>query len=170
MDLDKGFYQLSIKEEDRFKTAFTLPMGHYEYCKTPLGLVNSLKYFQYVINDILGDLENVKIFVDDILIYNSTDKEHYKTVKTVLTRLKEKGAKLNYTKSIFGVEEITFLGMKINSQGIEAETSNVKKHIEITPPRTVKQLQKLIGIINWYRKFIPNLSTKIASLTDKLKK
>ncbi len=71
IDLDKGFYQLDIAEKDRLKTAFTLPMGHFEYCKIPLGLINSPKFFQKTMMEVLDGINNIKIFMDDILVYTS---------------------------------------------------------------------------------------------------
>ncbi len=168
IDLQKGFYQLDIDENDREKTAFTLPMGHYEYCKVPLGLINSPKFFQRVMQEILDGIKNIRIFMDDILIFGKNEQEHFQTVKTVLTKLHNEGARINYEKSKFGVHEVKFLGMIIDKNGIKPETSKLELYINEDPPRTLKKLQRFVGILNWYRRFLPNLSSKISKITDKL--
>ncbi len=126
IDLDKGFYQIDIRENDCYKTAFTTPLGHFEYCKVPLGLVNSPKHFQRTMLDILKGFQNVKIFMDDILIYDKTYEEHLRRVKKVLQRLEGVGAKVNFEKSMFMKKEIRFLGCKISELGIEPDTFKVK--------------------------------------------
>ncbi len=134
-----------------------------------MGLVNSPKYFQHVLNDLLQNVKNVKIFMDDVLIFSKSFEEHINHVKQVLQILKEKGAKVNFEKSKFGVEEVTFLGQRISKEGVRADLSKLELYKGLKPPSTIKQLRRLVGIFNWFRKFVPNMSVKIARISEKLK-
>ena len=68
VDLDSGFYQIPVRKEDRFKTAFTVPFGHFEYTRMPFELCNVPRTFQRTMNKALCDVETVRLFIDDILI------------------------------------------------------------------------------------------------------
>ncbi len=137
IDLDRGFYQIEINEEDRYKTGFVLPFGHFEYCRLPFGMANSPGTFQRAIDGIIGELEYCKIFVDDILIYSKNCNEHVRHVKNVMERLYKNGCKVNFEKSHFGESSVEYLGMRINKEGIFARHEKLEK-IENLIPNTKK--------------------------------
>ena len=120
-------------------------------------------------NNLLSHLPYVKIYLDDILIFSPNAEVHFEHVKTVLLSIKNAGVSINLEKSIFGNHEVEYLGHKISAKGIqplERGIENLKKCIH---PKNVKQLQKLLGCINWLRPFIKDLSIRILPLTDLLK-
>ncbi|KAF9761084.1 Transposon Ty3-I Gag-Pol polyprotein [Nosema granulosis] len=96
-----GYYQIEIDNESIPKTAFVLPFGQYEFLRMPFGLSNAPREFQRIMNEKLSDLNFVKVFVDDILIYSKTPETHLKHVDIVLSRLSEEGISINYEKSSF---------------------------------------------------------------------
>ncbi|KRH92528.1 putative LTR retrotransposable element, partial [Pseudoloma neurophilia] len=134
------------------------------------GLKNAPKSFQRIMEEILSDLECVTIFVDDVLISSETEADHYYDVKKVLTRLMDAGAKINYEKSSFKKREIKFLGCIVNENGIRADISKVSALKSRPPPKNKRELQKLLGFCNWFRKFVPRISDITATLSEKLKK
>ncbi|KRH92640.1 putative LTR retrotransposon, partial [Pseudoloma neurophilia] len=169
IDLESGFNQIEVAERDIHKTAFICEMGHYEYLRMPFGLKNAPKSFQRIMEEVLEGIDCVTIFVDDILIASKNPEQHYEDLKIVLERLKEKGAKINFEKSSFAKEEIKFLGCIINKNGIKADLSGVKTVRNRPAPKTRKEVQKLIGIFNWFRKFVPKMAELTEKITDKLK-
>ncbi|KAG0435924.1 Retrovirus-related Pol polyprotein from transposon opus, partial [Dictyocoela muelleri] len=169
IDLNKGYYQIPMKESDIEKTGFTLMNRSYVFLRMPFGLTNAPRTFQYAMTKIFSDLEYVKIYLDDILVHSKTLEEHFNHLKNVFQRIKSYGMSVNFEKSNFGLEEIKYLGFVINKDGIKANITAISD-TKLRTPKTRKQLEKLIGFFNWFRPFIVNLSLKLAPLYDKLKK
>lgn len=113
----------------------------------------------------------VKIFLDDLLSHSdslSTHKEHLEKILKIFNRNK---IKINFEKSNFMTEEVTYLGNIINSEGIRADTTRLKRFtLDNFKPKSIKDIQRIVGILNWYRPYVQNLSAKITSITDKLKR
>lgn len=169
LDLEKGYYQISVKEQDRHKTAFITPFGKYEYNRIPMGLLNPPKYFHNVISRILQDIENTAVFVDDIIIFTRTLEEHEITMEKVLKRLEKKNIIINIKKNIICETKISYLGFIISEGGYAPDQERMEDFRCWEKPKTRKQLQKIIGKVNWYRPFIKDLSTKLKPFYEKLK-
>lgn len=107
--------------------------------------------------------------IDDIVIFSKTKDERANLLQEVLEKLLKKEVRINFDKSKFFKKELKVLGYKVNSQGIFPNTKSLANEIFKKEIKTRKGTQKLIGVINWYRKFIPNLSTKIAEISNLLK-
>ena len=165
-----GYHQVENKEEHCKYTAFVTPFGQFEYTRVPFGLTNAPRAFQRIIYDIIGHLTFVIVFLDDILIFSKSRQEHYHHLKEILELFKKNNISINFEKSKFFKDEVVYLGHVINKDGIKADISNLQDFRNHSNPTTVKQLQRLLGIINWFRPFIPNLSNKICPLTSKLHK
>ncbi|KAG0440724.1 Retrovirus-related Pol polyprotein from transposon [Dictyocoela muelleri] len=170
IDLNQGFYQIPIKKEDQCKTSFVLPWGQYEYTVMPFGLTNALRTFQRIMNLIFSDLKQVKVYMDDLLIHSSDEKTHLNDINLVLKILFDSNISVNFDKSVFGKSELIYLGHIIDNEGIKANTIKLKETIANLRGETRKDVQKINGLLNWFRPFIPILSIKINFLTDKLKK
>ncbi|KAG0436847.1 Retrovirus-related Pol polyprotein from transposon 17.6 [Dictyocoela muelleri] len=169
IDLNKGYYQIPMKESDIEKTGFTLMNRSYVFLRMPFGLTNAPRTFQYAMTKIFSDLEYVKIYLDDILVHSKSLEDHFLHLKNVFQRIKSFGMSVNFEKSNFGLEEIKYLGFVINKYGVKANTTAISD-LKLRTPKTRKQLEKLIGFFNWFRPFVFNLSLKLAPLYDKLKK
>ncbi|ORD96437.1 YI31B [Hepatospora eriocheir] len=117
-------------------------------------------------NTILGDLDFVKIFVDDVLIYSPNLESHVTHVETVLVPMKNANITINLDKSNFVVFEVEYLGYLMNYEGLKPSQRNLEALDNIKPPRTVKDVMKLDGLIIWFRPFLKNLSIHIAHITD----
>ncbi|KAF9761644.1 Transposon Tf2-9 polyprotein [Nosema granulosis] len=139
-----------------------------EFLRMPFGLSNAPREFQRLMNGKLSDLNFVKVFVDDILIYSKTPEEHSLHIEKVLQRLHTEGISINFDKSSFMKQEVKYLGKIINSEGIKPDISTIFKIENDLVPKNRKQLMKILGVLNWFRDHIPALSTRIATLTSKL--
>ncbi len=169
IDLNKGFYQIEMNPEDIKKTSFVLPFGQYQFHVMPFGLKNSPRTFQRAMEKILGDLEFVKIFLDDVLVFSKSPEDHMKHLDIIFTRIEENGATINQEKSSFLQSEVEYLGYVINKFGVNPSPRSVMKLQKMAIPKNAKQLRRLIGLINYLRPFIKNLSEKLSPLTDTLK-
>ncbi|KAG0439691.1 Retrovirus-related Pol polyprotein from transposon opus [Dictyocoela muelleri] len=121
----------------------------------PFGLSNAPRTFIKAINKLLGDIEHVKIYIDDILVHSYTISNHMKHLEYVLNRLFKHEASVNFKKSHLCQTEIHYLGHIINGTGIKADISSFYNK-ELTLPVKPKDLQKLLGFMNWFRIFIKN--------------
>lgn len=169
IDLNMGYYQIPISSKDIYKTAFSIDNGHYEFLRMPFGLSNAPRTFQRSMNALFGKLSYVKVYLDDILVHSKTEEEHCEHLETVLNTFKNEGIAINFNKSNFFKKQVTYLGHVISSEEIKADTSRISKS-KPQIPTTKKQLQRILGVINWFRPYVKNLSTKIAPLYDKTSK
>ncbi|MGL5707608.1 MAG: reverse transcriptase domain-containing protein [Aeromonas sp.] len=167
IDMCNGYHQLLLSKESRKFTAFVVPGGLYEYTRVPFGLANAPRIFQNVMRKLLGHLNFVRIFLDDILIFSTTIFEHETHIKTVLDILEMNNIGIGFEKSKFCSNSVKYLGFNITTNGFGPDTSRVSEFKQMPPPKTRRQLLKILGFINWFRPFIKNLSTIIVKLTDK---
>jgi len=134
------------------------------------GLTNSPATFQAIMNDILRDLINtgeVAAFMDDVLVGTEEEEKHDKIVEEVLRRMEENNLYVKPKKCIWKVREIDFLGLVIGSGGIKMQEEKVAGVLEWPRPKTVKEIQKFLGLANYYRRFVKNFA-KIAKPMHKL--
>ena len=166
LDLKNGFQQVMINEADRHKTAMATPWGLLEYCRMPFGLKNALNCFQRFMNIILYGLKNIFIYIDDIIIFSEDLQQHKRHVIAVFERLNQYGLIINHAKSHFCKEQIEYLGLEFSAEGYRAVSNCELKLRDMAKPRTVKEVQKFLGMVNYYRTHIPNLAELAAPLYD----
>jgi hypothetical protein len=120
IDLRSGYHQTRIRLEDILKTAFTTWYGLFEYLDMSFGLTNAPAHFTYLMNSVfMPELDKfVVVFIDDILIYSKNEKEHAKHLRIVLTRLREHQLYAKFSKCVFWLEEIQFLGHVLSANGL----------------------------------------------------
>ena len=121
----------------------------------PFGLKNAAQAFQRLMDFALAGLEFLFVYLDDILIASKSEAEHKKHLCLLFDRLEEHGLVVKVKKCQFGVPEIDFLGHKVSSKGIKPLPTKVQAIQNFTTPTTVNQLEKFIGMLNFYHVFIP---------------
>ena len=99
--MKNGYYQIRMAPEDMKKTSFSLDNQVYAFKRMPYGLVNAPRTFQLTMMDILGDLDYVKVYLDDVLIYSDTHENHIIHIQEVLKRFKTNKVRINFEKSVF---------------------------------------------------------------------
>ncbi|KAK2713522.1 hypothetical protein QYM36_009409 [Artemia franciscana] len=109
---------------------------------------------------------NLGLIVDDIVICGADDSEHDERLKAALERAREKNVKFNQEKCVFGTESIPYFGHLLTSEGIKPDPEKTRAITEMPPPENSEQLQKLLGMLNYLSRYIPNLSSLNKSLRE----
>src|SRR6185437_1408998 len=165
MDGNAGYNQIFMAPEDVNKTAFRVPgaVGLFEYLVMTFGLKNAGATYQHAMNYIFHDLigKLVEIYIDDVVVKSTSAGGHLEDLSKVLEWTQKFGLKMNPKKCAFGVSAGQFLGFLVHERGIEIGLKSQKAVKTMKPPTTKKVLQKLIGKINFVRRFISNLSGRI---------
>ncbi|CAB3371736.1 Hypothetical predicted protein [Cloeon dipterum] len=153
-----------VSPDDIEKTAVTTPFGLFLYPFMPFGLKNAPATFQRLMDQMFDDLSFVFCYIDDILISSSSPAEHEEHLRKVLQRLDEYGLVLNPRKCVLGVESIEFLGYRVDSKGITPLPERVAAIQEFPLPMTADKLARFLGMLNYYRRFVPKYAATLAPL------
>ena len=123
IDLQSAYYQVRLKPEDVPKTAFTTPLGLFEFRVLCFGLTDAPGTFQNIMNDVLKDVigKFVIVYLDDIVVFSKNQAEHYKHLEVVLSLLREHELYANLAKCKFVQPELHFLGHIVGAQGLRVE-------------------------------------------------
>ena len=164
---------MRIKEGDEWKAVFTMPEGSFELTVMFFRLTNSPATFQAMMNELLRDLINtgkVAVFIDDVIVGMETEEGHDELVAEVIKRLEENDLYVKPEKCKWKIKKVEFLGVVIGPEGIKMEKEKVKGVLEWLIPKCVKDIQKFLGLANYYRQFIENFAAIARLLHDLVKK
>ena len=173
MDLRWGYNNVRIKERDEWKVAFTIPEGSFEPTVMFFRLTNSPVTFQAVMNELLRDLINmgkVAVFIDDVIVGTKIEEGHNELVAEVIKRLEENDLYVKPEKYKWRVKEVGFLRVVIGPDRIKIEEEKVKGVLEWPTPKCIKDVQKFLGLANYYHQFIKGFVSVARPLHDMVKK
>ena len=164
---------MRIKEGDEWKAVFMIPEGSFEPMVIFFGLTNSLATFQAIMNKLLRDLINtgkVATFIDDVIVGMETEEGHDKIVAEVIRKMEENDLYVKLEKYRWKVRKVEFLGVVIGLEGIKMEEGKVKGVLEWPTSKCVKDMQKFLGLANYYYQFIEGFTSIARLLHDTMKK
>ena len=167
IDLASGYWQIRMHPESREKTAFVTPYGLYEFRVMPFGLMNAPAVFQRLMQQVITQLnptegpEFVSVYIDDILVFSRTLKDHLNHLQRVIERVVEVGLKLKPSKCKFIQQELEYLGHVVSCDGLKTSSRLVEAVKKYPTPQNVQETRRFLGLSSYYRRFIPNFA-KIA--------
>ena len=169
--MKSGFWQIQIDPKDRYKTAFTVPFGQYEWNVMPFGLKNAPSEFQRILNDILNHYSNFcVVYIDDVLIFSDSVDQHFKHLQTFFKVTKKNGLVVSKSKISLFQTRVRFLGHYITHgtiTPIERSLAFASKFPDKILDKT--QLQRFLGSLNYVLDFCPNINCFAKPLHDRLK-
>lgn len=176
MDMHSGYHQLGIAKNDVEKTAFATPDGLFEWTMVPFGLANAPSFFMRLMTNLLRKHINGRyclVYLDDVLVYTApqagesqakTYQRHRQHLEGVIRSIDEAGLKLKPEKCQFGVNETTFLGYIVDTDGIHMEDGKVTAIRDWPAPKNGRDLAGFLGLANFYRRFIEKFAVKASPL------
>jgi len=168
LDLSNAFLQIPVHTDDIQKTAITTTCGLFAYRFMPYGLRNAPQTCQRFIDEVTRGLPFVFAYLDDILIASRSHKEHLKHLRILLKRLDDYGLILNPQKCVLGAKSVKFLGFSLSEDGLKPLKNKVAVIKDYPLPKTLQQLRRFLGIVNFYRKFQKNAASVMEPLNKLL--
>ena len=169
-DLSKGFWQIPLRLEDRPKTAFVTPDGLYQFKKMPFGLVNATASFNRMMRRAFCHESNADSFVDDLLAHTQTWRIHMDVLRSILEILRRAHLTVRPTKCCLGFKKLDYVGHTIGGGMIQPQCDKVEKILSAPCPKTKKEVRSFLGLVGYYREYIPHFSTIAVPLTNLTKK
>jgi hypothetical protein len=171
MDGYSGYNQIQVALRDRHKTAFTTPWGTFICLVMCFGLCNGPATFQRVMIFAFSNLlhKSMTVFIDDFSTHSKRE-DHLYWIHECLIRCRNTRIAINPDKLFVAVVRGVLLGHIVFEAGIELDPEKVEVINNLKPPTTVKEVQKVLGHIGWYRSRIEDYATPALSLTNLIRK
>ena len=164
LDMSQAYAQLCLEDESKKYTVINTHRGLFQYNRLSFGISAAPGIFQRAMEGLLRDIPGVFLYLDDILISGATEVEHMGRLRLVLSALQTAGLRLSIEKCTIGVTSVTYLGYRIDKEGLHPTDDKIKAIKEAPVPTNITQLRAFLGLLNFYRRFIPRASTMLEPL------
>lgn len=165
-DLREGFWQVRLCPSSKELTVFSTPFGTYEYNVLPFGVKTAAEKFQNLNFKYFGNLPGVFVYIDDIIVGGKSLKEHDENVQRVIDRARSINVKFNKDKLQYRMDRVRYLGHIFTGDSIAPDPDRVEAILQFKDPTNKKDLEKIMGTLNYLRSFIPNFSELNAPLRN----
>ena len=172
LDASQGFWQVMLDDESSFKCTFNTPFSRFRYLRLPFGISSAPEVYHKIVHQLFEGLPGVDTSMDDVIVCVSgprkTTEDHDETLQKVLEIARRNNLKLNLSKCLFGVKELTFLGDRLTDKGIKPDPGKISAIVNMERPADKKGVQRFLGMITYLAKWIPELSEKTTALRSLL--
>ena len=159
LDLSSGFWQLPLEKDSQRYTAFTVHnLGQFKWTRTSQGLHSAPSQYQRLMELTMKGLNNVIVYIDDLLVHTSNHADHRSSLQSLFDRLRKANLKLNLKKCYFGSTNVTYLGFRLTPEGILPGSDKLAAVKNARPPINVHQIRQFLGLANFFRTHIRNFS------------
>ena len=161
LDMSQAYLQLALEEESKKFVVINTHRGLYRYNRLPFGIDSAPGIFQRVMENLVQDIPGVSVYLDDIPITGATDKDHLKSLGEVLHRFEEAGLRLREDKCVFKDSSVTYLGHRIDAEGVHPTPEKIEAIKSAPSPSNVTQLKSFLGLLTYYNRFLSNLTSTL---------
>ncbi|MEO0435034.1 MAG: RNase H-like domain-containing protein, partial [Cyanobacteria bacterium J06656_5] len=160
------YHQIPLLDSDKPKTAFFADGQLWQYTRLPFGLKNAVAACSRIMNKIFGDIPNCLVYLDDLLIFGQSQEAHDETLRQVLMLVRKHGLGLNKNKCSFGIDSVDFLGFYLQNGTIKPSQFRVKALQDFPLPGDFKSLERFIGFVTYFSKYVDHFSDICKPLLD----
>ena len=157
VDLRKESHSIIKDEKDRFNTCVATPWGLFNFMRLAMGMRNSTQSFQWMVQDVIGNMPNVFCYLNDLLIFSKSFKHHLEILEELCSKLEQAGLTLALSKCQFAIDSLEYLGYKVSSSGLTPMKKKVEALQKFPPPTKQKELLAYLGTLRYYRASLPRL-------------
>lgn len=172
-DIQSAFWQIPVDEQHVDRTAFVTQHKKYVFKRMPFGIANAPWMFQRIMALTFahfGPRSGLLVYMDDLIVCSATWESHLDLLERMLQALHAAGLTLKPSKAQFGPKQVNYLGHVITAQGIKISNDRIKAIVELPTPTTIKELRSVLGMVNFVRKFLPDLATVIEPMVSLTRK
>ena len=165
-DLRSGYHHMALSLEVRAKSAFVTPMDKFEFTRCPFGLSQAPAYFQRLTNKVIKGLPFAFGYLDDVLIHSPDIETHLQHIRIFFQRLREADLKLKNSKCNYFKTHVQYLGHLVSGKGIRPLPEKLDSIKKMPAPTTPKEIKQFLGLVGYYRKFIPRFADIARPMTN----
>ena len=169
LDLTQAYQQVILDTESRRYVTINTHKGLYQYTRLPFGVASAPALFQQLMENVLQGIPRVVVYIDDILITGSSEQEHMNILGKVLAVLEKYNLRLK-KRNVFNAPSVDYLGYRISALGLQPLPKKIIAIQEAPAPSNGQELRAFLGLVNYYGRFISQLSTITHPLNQLLKK
>ncbi|XP_072152554.1 uncharacterized protein [Bemisia tabaci] len=169
-DEKEAFYHFELDEYSSRLCAFNTPFGVYRFLRMPFGIICAAECCHERNVTIFGGIKGVTVYIDDILVANDTEKEHDESINLVIIQARKHNVKFKLSKLQYKQRFAHFTGFIFSEKGRQIDPERTRALTAIADPKNKKELMSIMGMLNYVRQFLPNLSNESAPLRELLKK
>jgi hypothetical protein len=170
LDIKDAFYHIALDEESSKLCSFSTVFGTFRFLRAPFGLLCLPELFQRLVHKYFGDIKGVSLYFDDLCIASDSKDENDKILREVLQRAKQFNVKFNFNKFQYCVSQVKYVGVIFCEQGMLPDPDKIETIKKLENPKNKPDLQRMLGMVNYLRHFIPNMSELVSPLRKLLRK
>ena len=164
LDLSQAYQQAKLDEVSKAYIVINTHRSLFRYNRLPFGVASAPSCFQRVMESLLKGIPGVVVYTDDVLVIGKMDEEHLAALEEVLQRLEQAGLRLQLKKCSFMVPSVIYLGHQIDAEDLHPVAEKIKAIKEAPEPQNRLELKSYLGLLLYYSRFMPNMSTTLAPL------
>ncbi|MDH5641804.1 MAG: RNase H-like domain-containing protein, partial [Nitrospira sp.] len=168
LDLKSGYTQVRVAPESQPITCFTVRHRRYMFQRVPFGLAAAPSLFQRMMEGIVGDLDGVRVYLDDVCVASASPEEHVRHLSALLERLRERNVRLAPSKCAFGLARVELLGVIADGDSCMPARSRIESYAKLSRPTTGRGVSRVLGALNFSRRMIPSY-VELAAPIDELR-